>query len=201
MPGAVAQRPVLPVAGDRAEDDLRVDGAHRLVADAEAVEHAGPEGLEHDVVLAHEREQQLAPGVLLEVDADRALVAVQREKQRRARARRRALDIRRRPADVVAHPHVLDLQHVGAVVGEQQRAEAAGQQPAEVEHAHAFQRQAAGAGHRGPDGRRARRAAAWLRRPGRAAARAASAAARARSARRGGPAAPAAAPRRAGSSG
>ena len=40
----------------------------------------------------------------------------------------------RRPADVVAHAGVLDLQHVGAEVGQQQRAEPARQQPGEVEH-------------------------------------------------------------------
>src|SRR3712207_8263101 len=40
-----------------------------------------------------------------------------------------ALVVGGRPADVVAHPRVLDLEHLGAEVGQQQRAEAAGQQP------------------------------------------------------------------------
>ena len=53
--GAVAQRAVLAVAGDRAQDDPRILRAQGVVAGAEAVEHARPEGLEHDVVLAHER--------------------------------------------------------------------------------------------------------------------------------------------------
>ena len=44
----------------------------------------------------------------------------------------------RRPADVVAHARVLDLQHLGAEVGQQQRAEAARQQAREVEHADAL---------------------------------------------------------------
>ena len=39
-------------------------------------------------------------------------------------------------------PGVLDLEHVGAEVGEQQRAEAAGQQAREVEDADALERQA-----------------------------------------------------------
>ena len=60
MPGGVALGPGLPVAGDRAVDDPGVDLAHALVADAEAVEHARAEGLEHDVVFAHERQQRLA---------------------------------------------------------------------------------------------------------------------------------------------
>ena len=57
---ALAHRPVLPVAGDRAVDEPRVLLAQPLLADAEAVEHARAEGLEHDVGLAHEREQRLA---------------------------------------------------------------------------------------------------------------------------------------------
>ena len=59
-PERVPLRAVLAVAGDRAVDDPRVHLSHPLVADAEPVEHAGPEGLEHDVVLAHERQQRLA---------------------------------------------------------------------------------------------------------------------------------------------
>ena len=38
-------------------------------------------------------------------------------------------------------PDVLDLDHVGAEVGQQQRAEAAGQQAREVEDADALERQ------------------------------------------------------------
>ena len=78
-------RAVLPVAGDRAVDDLRVDLAQRLVADAEPVEHARAEGLEHDVGVAHQAQQHLAAGLRLEVEPDRALAAVQREEQRRLR--------------------------------------------------------------------------------------------------------------------
>ena len=90
MAGGVAFRAVLAVAGDRAVDDPRVLLAHPLVADAEPVEHAGPEGLEHDVVFAHEPQQRLAPALVLQVEADRALVAVEREEQRRlARSRAR----------------------------------------------------------------------------------------------------------------
>ena len=83
-PGGVALGPVLAVAGDRAVDDAGVHLAHALVADAEAVEHAGAERLEHHVVVAHEPQQHLAAALALEVEADRALVAVQRQEQRRA---------------------------------------------------------------------------------------------------------------------
>ena len=46
----------------------------------------------------------------------------------------------RRPSDVVAHPGVLDLDHVGAEVREQERAEAARQQAREVEHTQSVER-------------------------------------------------------------
>jgi hypothetical protein len=138
---AVAVGPVLPVAGDRAVDDAGVDLAHRLVADAEAVEDTGAKRLEHDVGFAHRAQERLAPHVALEVQANRALAAVQRQEER---GLRRVLDavVERRPgAQVVAHSRVLDLDHVGAEVGEQQRAEAAGEQAAEVEDADAFERE------------------------------------------------------------
>ena len=140
--GGVALGAGLAVARDRAVDDPGVDLAHALVADAEPVEDTGTEGLEHDVVLAHQAQQHLAPALALEIDADRALVAVQRQEQRRLRAVIGTLDIGRGPADVVAHAGVLDLQDLRAEVGEQQRAEAAGQQAREVEDADAFQGQA-----------------------------------------------------------
>src|SRR5205807_7322710 len=59
VPWGVSLRPVLAIAADRAVDDPRVLLPHPLVADAKAVEHPWPEGLEHDVEVAHEREQQL----------------------------------------------------------------------------------------------------------------------------------------------
>ena len=126
-------RAVLAVARDRAVDEARVLLAQPLVAHAEPVHHAGPERLEQHVVLAHQPQQHLAAALLLEVQPDRALAAVEREEQRRLRRVVGALVVGRRPADVVAHAGVLDLEHVGAEVGEQQRAEAARQQPGEVE--------------------------------------------------------------------
>ena len=142
MAGAVAVGAVLAVARDRAVDEARVLLAQPLVAHAEAVHHAGPEGLEQHVVLAHQPQQHLAAALLLQVQPDRALAAVEREEQRRLRRVLRALVVRRGPADVVAHAGVLDLQHLGAEVGEQQRAEAAGQQPGEVEDLDALERPA-----------------------------------------------------------
>ena len=140
VPRAVAVGPFLPVAGDRAVDEPGVLLAQALVADAEPVEHAGAERLEQHVVHAHEPQQHLPSRLRLEVEPDRALAAVEREEQRRGGARLHALVPGRRPADVVAEPRVLDLEHVGAVVGEQQRAVAAGQQPRQVQHPDPVQR-------------------------------------------------------------
>ena len=110
--GALGVGAVLAVAGDRAVDDARVRLAHPLVADPEPVEHAGAEAVEDDVVALDQAQQRLAPGLALEVEADRALAAVEREVERRARAQLLLLVravIRRRPADVVAHAGVLHL--------------------------------------------------------------------------------------------
>ena len=76
----------LAVARDRAVHDPRVPLAHALVAHAQALEHARAEGLQHHVRVAHQRQQRLAAALALQVQADRALVAVQRQEQRRLRA-------------------------------------------------------------------------------------------------------------------
>ena len=142
VPREVPLGRVLAVARDRAVDDPRVLLAHALVAHAEALQHARAEGLEQHVVIAHQPQQHLPSALLLEVHADRALVAVQRQEQRRARALVHALVVGGRPADVVAHARVLDLQHLRAEVRQQKRAEPARQKPREVEHADALERQA-----------------------------------------------------------
>src|SRR5436190_14285225 len=142
MARAVAVRPVLPVAGDRAVDEARVLLAQALVAHTEALEHARPEGLEQHVILARQSQEDVAAALLLEVDADRALVAVQREEHRGFGAVLGPLVVRRRPAHVVPHPGVLDLEHLGPEIGQEQRTEPAGQQPRQIEYPDALERQA-----------------------------------------------------------
>src|SRR4029079_4161659 len=89
-------------------------------------------------------QEHVAAGRVLEVQANRGLVAVEREEQGTLRAVVGSLVVRRGPAHVVAHAEVLDLDHLGAEVGQQQRAEAAGQQAREVEYADPFERQTHG---------------------------------------------------------
>ena len=141
VPGAIAVGAILAVAGDGAVDEPRIALAQALVADAQAVEHARPKRLEQHVGVLREAQQHLSALLGLQIDPDRALTAVQREEQRATRGLVGALVVRRRPADVVAQSGVLDLDHVGAEVGQQQRAEPTRKQPREVEDASVPQRE------------------------------------------------------------
>jgi hypothetical protein len=67
----------LAIAGDGAEDDPWVDLTHPLVAHAQTVQHPRAEGFQDDVVVLDKGQQRLAAALALEVQADRALVAVQ----------------------------------------------------------------------------------------------------------------------------
>ena len=93
--GAVAVRPVLAVAGDRAVDEARVDASESLVADPEPVEHARAERLEQHVGVAGEPEQDLLALLVLEIDPDRALRPVERQEQRALGRVLRTLVVRR----------------------------------------------------------------------------------------------------------
>src|SRR4051812_4657333 len=136
MAGAVAVGTVLPVAGDRAIDQGGVRLLQHVVSHAELVQDARAKALDQDVRGLDQLEERLPATLLLQIEADRSLVAVEGEVDRRAGAERVVLLVAvvgRRPAHVVALTGVLDLDHVGAEVGEQQGAETAGQQAGEVE--------------------------------------------------------------------
>ena len=107
--GAIAVRPVLSESRDAAVDDPRVDRAHRVVVDAEAVLDVGAEVLDHDVGTPRQREEDLAAARVLQVERDAALVAVQ------------VLEVGAVAAaagDVVVGAGRLDADHLGAPVGE-----------------------------------------------------------------------------------
>ena len=74
--GAAALGTVVPEAGDRQDDEPRVELVQPLDREAEPVEHAGAEVLHEHVGAADEAVEHLAPGRRLEVEADRLLVAV-----------------------------------------------------------------------------------------------------------------------------
>ena len=120
-------------AGDRAVDDARVARAHLLVADPEPVGAADLEVLDHRVGARAQLEGERAPLLLREVDRARALAAVDRQVVGRLPAGER------RPpgARLVTARGPLDLDHLGAEVGEHHRAVGPGEHPREVDHAHA----------------------------------------------------------------
>src|SRR5690349_9487255 len=99
MPRAVTVGSVLAVSADRAVDQPLVLCLQRLPAHAKAVEHPGTEGLEQDVGITSKPEHDLAPTLVLEVDANRVLAPVQGQEQRAAGGFLRALVVRRGPPD------------------------------------------------------------------------------------------------------
>ena len=122
--------------GDAGIHQPGIDLRQRLVAQTQAVHDAGPEVLRHDVRrLRHAPEHRLAL-VRAQVQGDAALVAVQRQEaagdvvgQARTHAPR-----------VVAGAGPLDLDDVGAHVGQQHGAHGAGHDLRQVQHFDAGQR-------------------------------------------------------------
>ena len=107
----VAIGAVLTEAGNAGVDDALVDLAQRLVVDAEALFHVGAEILHHHVGLGDQAAEGGKPLRRLQVERDAALVAVQ------------ILEVGTiaRPAGRLAPFEMrrgLDLDHIGAPVGE-----------------------------------------------------------------------------------
>ena len=109
----VRPRAFLAEAGDRQVDDPRIDRRDVIVADAESLDHAGAEVLHEDIGCPGDLQQQVAAAGLLEVDGNRALVAVDVEERRR----QAAAPVAER-AGMVAPARRLDLDHVGALVAQ-----------------------------------------------------------------------------------
>ena len=121
----------LPVAGERDVDDVGVQLLDALVWVAHARERSGAEVLDHDVGAADQAIDDLAAVGVVDVDVDRALVAVEVAVQARDSAQR------------VGDALVLHLDHVGAHVGENACRLGSGDDPREVADADALERQAA----------------------------------------------------------
>ena len=138
--GAVAVRPRLSVARDRAEDDAFVALAERFVPHAEPFHDARAEALDDDIGLGGHAQEPVALPVVLEVDRHRTLVAVDRQV-----APRHPFAAGREVAHVVAAAGILDLHHVGSKVGEDHGQEGSREKPGEVEDAEAVK--GTGKGH------------------------------------------------------
>src|SRR5262249_6216159 len=74
--GPVRIRAVLPEPRDRDEDDARVDRTQALVLEAHRPHDAGPEVLQHDVRLLHQRGEDLLALRAPKVEAQAFLAAV-----------------------------------------------------------------------------------------------------------------------------
>jgi hypothetical protein len=129
-------RPRLPVADEGDIDQLRIDGAQIVVAELQAPHRGRADVADDDVGVLAQPQQRVAPFRPLEVEHDRALVTVElqidgahpRIAHRLAAAHHVA--VRR-----------LDLDHVGAVVGQNLRRVRSHDDGREVDDAQALQGQ------------------------------------------------------------
>ena len=122
----------LPERRDRHVDEIGTDGAHRLEAEAEPVQHTGPGVLDHEVGRRHEAQEVRPSRLVVEVEHDAALAAVVGVEPQAGQAVRLpggelALASRRRT------PRRLDLHDVGAEPGEHERRQL-GTPVGQVEH-------------------------------------------------------------------
>src|SRR5262249_29152903 len=123
---AVAVRTALAEARDAGIDDLRVDAGELAIVDAEPPLHVGAKVLHHDVGLLHHALERRQPFPALQVERHAALVAVQ------------VVEVRplARPTETFTGLGVrrhLDLDDVGAPVGELAHAGGTGAHAGEIE--------------------------------------------------------------------
>ena len=103
----------VPETGHRDIDEARVDGTQGFVAEAQFRNGAGAEVLDEDIGLSHKVEQDRMALGRLEVQDDRALVAVDG-----CEHGRHAVALGAEIADQIAGAGPLDLDHVRALVGQ-----------------------------------------------------------------------------------
>ena len=108
-------RAFLPEAADGGEDDSRVDLAEHGVAEADAFQVAGREGLDDDVGGLHELLEDTAAIRRLDIEGDAPLVGVEGEPVE-ALLRVRLVMVERAPVATRVAARRLDLDHVGAEV-------------------------------------------------------------------------------------
>ena len=126
----------LAEARHRRVDQAGVGLREAVVVDAQALDHAGPEVLHHDVGAGGQLQERLLAARVLQVERHAALVAVEHRE-----AVGLVVDLRVEAARGVAVGEALDLDHVGAQIPEHHRAVGAGHHAGEVDHLHAFERQ------------------------------------------------------------
>ncbi len=156
---AVGGGPRRAVAGDREVDERRVQLAQDVVIEAEAGEATRPEVLDEDVAAGQQAAQHLGTVGLVQVERDRALVAVDREVVGRGpRVVGGVADPGWAPATGRIALGRLDLDDVGAEIAEEHRAVRAGEDRRRVDDPQAGERTRPGRGwHVGDGGTPARR--------------------------------------------
>jgi hypothetical protein len=121
----VGVRAILAKAGNAGIDQARIDLAQRLVVDTEPLLHSRAEILDQHVGFFDQTLEGGEPFRRLQVERDAALVAMQVLKIRSvARPAHRLFGVRRR----------LDLDDIGAPIGELARAGRPGPHPRQIEH-------------------------------------------------------------------
>ncbi len=129
--GAVAAEP-----GHRAIDERLVLRGEHVVAEAQLVHRVAAEVLDEHVGGAHHPQQDRAAFGTLQIERDPALAAVHHQ-ERRGNAVDTRLAV---AARIVAARQLLDLDHVGAQVGEHDAARRPRHDLRELQHAHAGER-------------------------------------------------------------
>ena len=122
---------------------LRIDRLQAFVIEPEALQRAGLEILQNDVGSRGDGAHDLLPFGLVEIERDRALAAVDRKVVAGLAGRLAGfvLEKRRPPrARVVAHAGALDLDDVGAEIGQNLTGPRPCHDPAQIEHADVRQR-------------------------------------------------------------
>jgi len=133
--GAVAVRAGLAEAGDAHHDERGVGLEQHLRREAHRLQGAGAVILDQHLRAAHQPEQQLASARLAQVERHAPLVAG-------VDLPRHGHPLRAPVAQRIALARRLDLDHVGAVVGELQAQHVAGHQPRQVQHPQPVERPA-----------------------------------------------------------
>jgi hypothetical protein len=123
----------LPVGCDRGHDQSRVARGELGVAEPEGLELPGRTILDEDVGVRHQLFEEPPSRRGLQVQGDGPLARVQIEEERAAFAIRNVVRERAAIARRITLVWSLQLDDVGAEVGEQLRAEGGGHHPAELD--------------------------------------------------------------------
>ena len=141
--GTLAIRAGLPVAGDRAIDELRVQHCQARVVQPVAGHVADLEVFDQHVGVLSQHSHQCLAFAVRQVDRDRAFVAVRAEEVGRfgAVGAHCIAQQRRAPsAGVVSYAWAFDLDDIGTQVAEHLGAPGPGEHARQIKHAHADER-------------------------------------------------------------